>query len=233
MHAEAKADVETAIDEAGEEAVREAGVDGLAPDLVRLLGQLEFRSSYGQNVRRHSIETALLAGSMAEELGADSQLARRCGLLHDVGKALSHQVKGSHAAVGAEVARRLGEPPAVCHAIAAHHGEVVAESVEAVLVQAADTVSASRPGARRDALEQHCSRLRDIERLCGEFAGVQSVHVMQAGRDIRVMVAPEEVDDAGARQLSRQVAACVERSVSVPGQASVTVIREVRARTTA
>ena len=229
-HKRAEAEVDEAIDEAGEAAVTEARVDGLAPELVRLIGQLEFRTSYGQNVRGHSIETALLAGAMAEELGTDAALARRCGLLHDIGKALTHKVAGSHAAVGAEIARRLGEPEPVCHAVAAHHDEVVPETVEAVLTQAADAVSASRPGARRDAFEAYCSRLRRIEELVGAFDGVTQVFAMQAGREVRVMVHPDNVDDVRARSLAREIASRIESEMAYPGQIAVTVIREVRAR---
>lgn len=229
----AERDVDAAIDQAGRETVIEAGVDDLSPQLCRLLGQLEYRTSYGQNVRHHSIEAAVLAGAMAEELGVDPVLARRCALLHDIGKALSHQVKGSHATVGAEVARRLGEQEQVCHAIAAHHGEVEPKTVEAVLTQAADAISAGRPGARRDALEQHCARLRQVEQLCGEFAGVEQVHAMQAGREVRIMVHPEDIDDAGAYALSRQIAGRIESELSFPGQIAVTVIRELRSRSVA
>lgn len=231
--AEAEREMDGAIDAAGEEAAAEAGVVGLPPDLLRLLGQLEYRSSYGQNVRLHSIEAALLAGGMAEELGTDAALARRCALLHDIGKALSHRVDGSHAAVGAEVARRLSEPEPVCHAIAAHHGEVAPQTVEAVLTQAADAVSASRPGARRDTLEQHCARMRRIEALCVDVEGVEQAYVMQAGREVRVMVSPDHVDDAAAYELSDALAARIRDEVTVPGTVTVTVIRELRARTRA
>ena len=229
-HTRAAAEVDQVITEAGDEAVAEARVEGVAPEIVRLLGQLEFRTSYGQNVRGHSIETALLAGAMAEELGTDAALARRCGLLHDIGKALTHKVTGSHAAVGAEIARRLGEPEQVCHAIAAHHDEVLPESVEAVLTQAADAVSASRPGARRDAYEAHCTRLRRIEEFVGAFEGVTQVFAMQAGREVRVMVHPDDVDDTRARRLAREIAGRIEDEMAYPGQIAVTVIREVRAR---
>lgn len=231
--AEARREVDRAVDEAGAEAAREAGVEHLPPELCRLLGQLEFRFSYGQNVRLHSIETAVLAGLMADELGADGALARRCGLLHDIGKALTHRVQGSHAQVGAEVARRLGESEEVCHAIAAHHGEVRPVTIAAVLTQAADAVSASRPGARRDGLEQHCTRLRRIEEVCAGFAGVEQAFVMQSGREVRVMVHPEAVDDAGVQELSHAVAARIQEEVAVPGPVTVTVIRELRARTVA
>ncbi len=229
-HERARAEVDEAIVEAGDEAAVEAGVDDLAPELRRLLGQLEFRTSYGQNVRAHAVETALLAGAMAEELGVDAALARRCGLLHDIGKALTHRVAGSHAAIGAEVARRLGESEPVVHAIAAHHDEVPPETVEAVLTQAADAVSASRPGARRNNVEAHCQRLQRIEELVGAFDGVSQVHAMQAGREVRVMVSPEAVDDVEARRLAREIARRLESELAYPGQIAVTVIREVRAR---
>ena len=229
-HERARAEVDDAIAEAGDAAAAEADVDDLAPELRRLLGQLEFRTSYGQNVRAHAVEAARLAGAMAEELGVDAALARRCGLLHDIGKALTHRVAGSHAAIGAEVARRLGEPEPVVHAIAAHHDEVVPQTVEAVLTQAADAVSASRPGARRTNVEAHCQRLQRIEEVVGAFDGVSQVHAMQAGREVRVMVSPETVDDAEARRLAREIARRLEAELAYPGQIAVTVIREVRAR---
>ena len=225
--------VGVAIGEAGNAAVEEARVTGLVPDLVRLLGQLHYRTSYGQNVLAHSVETALIAGMMASELGTDPALARRCGLLHDIGKALTHEVEGSHACIGAAVAERLSEPAPVQHAIAAHHGEVEPRSVEAVLTQAADAVSASRPGARKHVHEQYITRLRRIEELCGGFAGVEKVYAMQSGRDVRVIVCPDQVDDARARILAKELAGCIESELAYPGQIRVTVIRELRAHGTA
>lgn len=228
-HQRALERVDAEIERSGHDAVGEARVSGLSPDTVRLLGQLRYRTSYGQSVLRHLIETAHLAGFMAAELGTDPELARRCGLLHDLGKALTHKVEGSHALVGAEVAARLGEPPAVCHAIAAHHGEVEPRTLEAVLTQAADAISASRPGARRDTHEQYVTRLKRLEDLCGGYPGVERVHAMQAGRDVRVMVSPDALDDAGARALASELAGRIEAELAYPGQITVTVVRELRA----
>jgi ribonuclease Y len=228
-HKRATARVGEQVLRAGQDAVEEARVSGLHPDLIRLLGELHFRTSYGQNVLRHCVETAHIGGSIAEELGMSPELVRRCGLLHDVGKALTHQVSGSHAAVGAEVARRLGEPMVVCHAVEAHHGEIELRSIEAVLTQAADAISAARPGARRDAHEQYITRLRRIEQLCGSHEGVERVYAMQAGRDVRVMVRPEIVSDEAARALAAELAGHIEAELQYPGQIAITVVREVRA----
>lgn len=232
-HARATAHVEEETLRNGRSAADEAGVEDLPPEVIRLLGELTYRTSYGQNVLRHSVETAALADLMAGELGVDAGLARRCGLLHDVGKALTHKVSGSHARVGAEVLRRLDESEAVCHAVAAHHNEVKPESVAAVLTQAADACSAARPGARCDAHEHYITRLRRIEELCAEMEGVQKVHAMQAGRDVRVMVSPDEVDDAAARALARDLAGRIENELAYPGQITITVVRELRASETA
>ena len=232
-HEHALVRVGESIDEAGRTAVQEAQVPGLDQDLVRLLGQLQYRTSYGQNVLAHSVETAWIAGMMASELGVEPGLARRCGLLHDIGKALTHEVEGSHACIGAAVAERLGESPAVRHAIAAHHGEVEPRTVEAVLTRAADAVSASRPGARKQVHEQYITRLRRIEELCGAFDGVDKVYAMQSGRDVRVMVCPDSVDDARARTLAKELAECIEAELAYPGQIAITVIRETRAHGTA
>jgi len=232
-HARAQAAVHDEIIQAGRQALHDADVHGLSDELARLLGQLHYRTSYGQNVLAHCVETAHLAGLMAAELGLDPELARRCGLLHDIGKALTHTVSGSHAKVGAEVARRLGEPPDVCHAVEAHHGEVEPRTVEAVLTQAADAASAARPGARRDSHEQYVTRLRQIEQLCSDHEGVERVYAMQAGRDVRVMVRPEIVDDVAARALAQTLAARIEEELQYPGQISITVVRELRATETA
>lgn len=232
-HAQATAHVAEQTLRNGRDAAAEAGVEDLPVEVLRLLGELAYRVSYGQNVLRHSVETAALADLMASELGADVALARRCGLLHDVGKALTHKVSGSHARVGAEVLSRLGEPETVCHPVAAHHNEVRPASIAAVLTQAADACSAARPGARCDAHEHYITRLRRIEELCGEVDGVQQVHAMQAGRDVRVMVSPDEVDDAAARALARDLAARIEDELAYPGQITVTVVRELRASETA
>lgn len=228
-HDRAKDRVDTEVAQAGRDACEEADVPGVSEELVKLLGQLTYRTSYGQNVLRHAVETAHFAGVMADELGMDGTLARRCGLLHDIGKALTHRVQGSHARIGAEIAGRLGEPTSVCHAIEAHHNEVEPRTVEAVLTQAADAISASRPGARRDAHEQFVTRLRRIEELCGSCDGVAAVHAMQAGREVRVMVRPDTVDDAAARTLARELAGRIEDELAYPGQITITVIRELRA----
>jgi len=232
--ARAKIAVHAVTDEAGRAATMEAevpigGPPGVSDELVRLLGRLHLRTSYGQNVLRHSIEVAHIAGMMAAEIGADAGLARRCGLLHDIGKALTQQVPGTHAAVGATVATRLGERSEVCHAIAAHHGEVDPTTVADVLTQAADAISAGRPGARRANLQRYIARLEGIEELCRGYDGVIDVHAMQAGRHIRVMVHPDTVDDARARSLARDLAARIQAEVSYPGQITITVIRELRA----
>ena len=236
--ARAKVAVSAVTDEAGRNAAMEAdvpigGPEGVSEDLLRLLGRLHLRTSYGQNVLHHSIEVAHLAGMMAAEIGADPALARRCGLLHDVGKALTQQVPGTHAAIGATVAQRLGERNEVCHAIAAHHGEVDPTTVADVLTQAADAISAGRPGARRANLERYIARLEGIEELCRSYDGVTDVHAMQAGRDIRVMVHPDTVDDIRAQGLARELAARIQEELSYPGQITITVIRELRARSTA
>lgn len=232
-HARAQAAVHDEIIAAGRQALHDADVHGVSDELSRLLGQLRYRTSYGQNVLAHSVETAHLAGLMAAELGIEPALARRCGLLHDIGKALTHTVSGSHAKVGAEVVRRLGEPADVCHAVEAHHGEVEPRTVEAVLTQAADAASAARPGARRDSHEQYVTRLRQIEQLCGDHDGVERVYAMQAGRDVRVMVRPEVVDDVAARALAQTLAARIQEELQYPGQIAITVVRELRATETA
>lgn len=229
MYNKSKAEVDAKIREEGDGAALEADVHGLHPELIRALGRLRFRTSYGQNVMRHSIEVANLAGIMASELGADVKLAKRAGLLHDIGKAITHEVEGPHGAIGAEMARRFKESPEVCHAIAAHHGEVEPETVEAVLVSAADAVSASRPGARRETLESYVKRLEKLETIAEGFDGVEKSFAMQAGREIRVMVKPEAVGDMQAQELARTVAKQIEDELEYPGQIKVTVIRETRA----
>jgi ribonuclease Y len=228
-YAQAVAELDELIVEAGEDAVLQANVQGLHPELIVILGRLKFRSSYGQNVLAHSVECAHLAAMMAAELGAGCATARRAALLHDIGKAVSHEVEGPHALVGGELARRYGEPEAVAHAMEAHHSEVEPQTVEAVLVQAADGLSGGRPGARGASLESYVKRLAHLEQIAARHAGVEKVFAMQAGREIRVMVAPTILDDASAAVLSREIAREIERELEYPGQIKITVIRESRA----
>ncbi len=228
-------DVDELCRRAADEALAEVGIADLHPELVTLLGRLRYRTSYGQNVLRHLVETAHLAGIMAAELGVDARtarLTRRAAFLHDIGKAVTHEADGSHAKIGAELARRYGEPEEVAHAIEAHHNEVEPQTIEAVLTQAADACSGGRPGARREGLETYVNRLARIEEIAGSRPGVEKVFAMQAGREVRVMVRPEEVDDIGAAVLARDVAKQLEEELTFPGQIRVTVIREVRATET-
>jgi ribonucrease Y len=225
---QAKSELDAHIVEAGERAVLEAGVQGLDLELVKLLGRLKFRTSYGQNVLAHVIECSHLGAMMASELGAGEKTARRAALLHDIGKAVSHEIEGPHALVGGDLARRHGETEAVAHAMEAHHNEVEPRTVEAVIVQAADALSGGRPGARGESLEQYVKRLRDLEQIAERHPGVDRVYAMQAGREIRVMVAPSELDDDGAVLLSHEIAREVEKELEYPGQIKVTVIRESR-----
>ncbi len=226
---QASAEIEERIVEEGERAALDANVNGLHPQLIDLLGKLQFRTSYGQNVLVHLVECSRLATLIALELGAAADIARRAALLHDIGKAVDQGVEGTHAQVGAGLARRYGESEAVSHAIAAHHDEVAPDTVEAVIVQAADALSGARPGARGDTLEGYVTRLRDLETLAARHEGVEKVYAMQAGREVRVMVDPGEVDDERAALISHEIAASVEREVSYPGQIKITVIRESRA----
>jgi ribonuclease Y len=229
MYYQAKSELENHIVELGEQAVFEAGVQGLHPELVKLLGRLKFRTSYGQNVLAHSIEVSRLAAMMAQELGASPKTARRAALLHDIGKAVTHEVEGPHALVGGELARKYGESEAVAHAMEAHHNEVEPQTIEAVIVQAADALSGARPGARGESLEQYVKRLRDLEQIATRHKGVDKVYAMQAGREIRVMVAPGAIDDDAATALSYEIAREIEKELEYPGQIKVTVIRESRA----
>ncbi|HEU4700937.1 MAG TPA: ribonuclease Y [Conexibacter sp.] len=228
MYYQAKSELDDHIVELGEEAVFEANVQGLHPELIKLLGRLKFRTSYGQNVLAHSVECSRLAALMAHELGASPRTARRAALLHDVGKAVSHEIEGPHALVGGDIARRHGESEAVAHAMEAHHNEVEPQTVEAVIVQAADALSGARPGARGESLEQYVKRLRDLEQIATRHPGVDKVYAMQAGREIRVMVAPTSVDDDGMALLSHEIAREIEKELEYPGQIKVTVIRESR-----
>jgi ribonuclease Y len=221
--------VEEQVREAGEAAAFEMGIPNLHADIIRTLGRLRFRTSYGQNVLKHSLEVAHLAGVMAAELDVDIKLAKRAGLLHDLGKAIDHEIEGPHAVIGADLARRLGEPKEILHCIEAHHGDIEATTVEAVLVQAADAISASRPGARRETLESYIKRLEKLEALAESHKGVEKTYAMQAGREIRVMVKPEEISDAESTILARDIAKQIEEELQYPGQIKVMVIRESRA----
>ncbi|HEU0023926.1 MAG TPA: ribonuclease Y [Thermoleophilaceae bacterium] len=225
----AKSEIDQHVVEIGEQAVFEANVGSVHPEIVKLLGRLRFRTSYGQNVLHHSVECSRLAAMLAAELGADSRVASRAALLHDVGKAVSHETEGPHALVGGELARRWKETEAVAHAMEAHHNEVEPQTVEAVIVQVVDGLSGARPGARGESLEQYVKRLHELEEIAARHEGVEKVYAMHAGREIRVIVEPEHVDDDRAALLSRQIARDVERELEYPGQIKVTVIRESRA----
>jgi ribonucrease Y len=224
-----KAEIEQLCVKAGEDALVDLAITDLHPELTNLLGRLRYRTSYGQNVLKHLVESAHIAGMMASELGMDPVLMKRCTVLHDIGKALTHEVQGSHALIGAEIARRYGEPEDVVHAIEAHHNEVEVRTVEAVLTQAADAISGGRPGARRESLEAYIKRLERLEQIALAQDGVEKVFAMQAGREIRVMVKPADVDDIQAQVIARDVAKQVEDELTYPGQIRVTVVRESRA----
>ncbi len=225
----AQKEIELVIKEEGEQATFETGVHGLHLELVKLLGRLKFRTSYGQNVLKHSIEVAYLASIMASELGIDPTIAKRAGLLHDIGKAIDHEMEGPHALLGAEIAKKFKESPAVVNAIGAHHGDLEQTSIEAVLVQAADAISAARPGARRETLEAYIKRLEKLEEIANSFEGVDKSFAIQAGREVRIMVKPEEVDDLGSVEMARSIIKRIEDEIEYPGQIKVNVIRETRA----
>ncbi len=227
--ADARKEVEQQIREEGERAIYEAGVPSLHPELVKLLGKLRFRTSYGQNQHAHAIETAKLAALIAAELGANVEVARLGGLLHDIGKAVDFEVEGTHAQIGAELCRRYGVPEEVVHCVESHHHEVDQRSLEAIIVEVADAISGARPGARRESLEQYIKRIRTLEELASSFPGVSECYAIQAGREVRVIVKPEEIDDLAAIQLSRDIARKIEEGMDYPGQIKVTVIRETRA----
>lgn len=224
-----KDEVDHVILEEGERAAFEAGVPGLNPEIIKKLGRLKFRTSYGQNQLAHAIETAQLAGVIASELGADSEVAKAGGLLHDIGKAMDHEVEGTHSAIGADFCKRFNVNPKVVNIIAGHHHEIEQDSVEAVIVEAADAISGARPGARRESLEQYIKRIRALEEVASSFSGVSQCYALQAGREIRLIVQPEDIDDLEATQLARSVAKKIEEGMQYPGQIKVTVIRETRA----
>jgi ribonuclease Y len=225
----AEQELDDAIREAGQKAIFEVGVHGIHPELVKLIGMLKYRYSYAQNVLMHSIEAAFIAGAMAAELGLNEKQARRAALLHDIGKALTHEVEGSHAIIGGEIARKYGESAKIVNAIAAHHEEVKAETILAPLVDAADALSGARPGARREVLESYVKRLEDLEKISNSFRGVERSFAVQAGREIRIIVDPGTIPDDQAALLARDVARRIENEMTYPGQIKVTVIRETRA----
>ena len=229
MYNKAEKLVNQRIQEAGEQAAFDTGIHDLHPELVRTLGRLRYRTSYGQNVLDHSLEVAYLAGVMASELGLDPAPARRAGLLHDLGKAVDHEVEGSHAVIGADLARRFGEKPEIVHAIEAHHNDVEPTSVLDVLIQAADAVSAARPGARKETLDAYVKRLEKLEEIANSYEGVERTYAIQAGREVRVMVQPEKVDEATTVVLAHDIAKRIENEMQYPGQVKVVVIRETRA----
>ena len=229
MVEKARKEVETQIREAGEQAVFETNLHGIHHELVRLLGRMKFRTSYGQNVLKHSVEVAHLAGIMAAELGADVVLAKRAGLLHDIGKAIDHEVEGTHVTIGADLAKKYRESAAAIHCIQAHHNDVEPQTVEAVLVQASDAISAARPGARRESLENYIKRLEKLEEISNSFEGVDRSFAIQSGREVRIIVKPEDVNDVGTLLLAKEIVKKIEREMEYPGQIKVNVIRETRA----
>ncbi|HAX24917.1 MAG TPA: ribonuclease Y [Thermomicrobiales bacterium] len=222
-------DLEQVMREEGEKVAYEANVQGLHPDLIKLLGRLKYRTSYGQNVLAHSLEVSLVAGALAAELGADVNVSKTAGLLHDIGKAVDHEVDGPHALIGADIARRLGRSARIVHAIAAHHGEEEPQTVEAFIVATADGISGARPGARREMVETYIKRLEALEAVANSFDGVEKCFAIQAGREVRIMVQPEKVDDLAAAKLARDIVKKIEENLEYPGQIKVTVIRETRA----
>jgi len=222
-------EIEKSMREAGEQIAFEVGVQGLKPELIRLLGRLKYRTSYGQNVLQHSKEVAFIAGMMASELGVNTKLAKRAGLLHDIGKAVDHEIEGSHALIGAEIAQKNNEPREVVRAMAAHHGDESPTTIEAILIQAADALSAARPGARREILETYLKRLSKLEEISTSFKGVEKSYAVQAGREIRIIVTPEDITDSEMAMMARDIAKRIEQELEYPGEIKVTAIRESRA----
>jgi ribonucrease Y len=229
VHERSLAEIEERIRRAGEDAVADVGITDIHPEMIKLLGRLQYRTSYGQNVLKHLVESAHIASALAAELGIDPAVAKRGAFLHDIGKAVTHEVEGSHAIIGAEIARRLREDREVVHCIESHHGEVEQRTVHAVLAQIADGMSGGRPGARRESLETYIKRLERLEEICTAFSGVEKVYAMQAGREVRVLVQPDAVDDLSAQVIARDIAKQVEEELQYPGQIKITVVRETRA----
>jgi ribonuclease Y len=228
MVEKAQKEVEVMIREAGEAATLEVGVHGIHPELVKLLGKMKFRTSYGQNALKHSIEVAILSGLLAGEIGVDVRIAKRAGLLHDIGKSIDHEVEGTHVQIGVDLCRKYKESPIVINAVEAHHGDVEFQSLIACIVQAADTISAARPGARRETLETYTNRLKQLEDITNGFKGVDKSFAIQAGREVRVMVVPEQISDADMVLLARDLSKRIEDELEYPGQIKVNVIRESR-----
>jgi len=227
--AKAKEEVALDVKKAGEQAAFEVGIAGLPPEILRVLGRLKYRTSYGQNQLQHSIETSFIAGMLAEELHADVNLAKKAGLLHDLGKAIDQEVSGSHAIISADIARKYGLPANLVHAIEAHHEDVEIKTTEAAIVQTADAISGARPGARRETMESYVKRLKDLEQIASSFEGVEKTYAIQAGREIRIIVKPEEIDDLTSEKISKEIAKRIEEEMQYPGQIKVNVIRETRA----
>ena len=221
-------DIDAKIKEAGDNAVQEVGIYNLHPELIKVLGRLKYRTSYGQNCLKHSLETAYIAGFLASELGADEKVAKRGGLLHDIGKALDHEIEGTHVSIGVELAKKYKESPAVIHCIEAHHFNVEFNSVEAIIVQVADAISSSRPGARRETIESYVKRLEKLEEISNSFKGVEKSFAVQAGREVRIIVKPEEITDDMAVFMAKDIARKIEEEMEYPGQIKVNVIRESR-----
>jgi ribonucrease Y len=229
VHERSLAEIDERIRRAGEDAVAEVGITDIHPEMIKLLGRLQYRTSYGQNVLKHLVESAHIASALSAELGLDPSIAKRGAFLHDIGKAVTHEVEGSHAIIGAEIARRMKEDPEVVHCIESHHGEVEQRTIHAVLAQIADGISGGRPGARRESLETYVKRLERLEEICNSFPGVEKVYAMQAGREVRVLVQPESIDDLAAQVIARDIAKQVEEELQYPGQIKITVVREIRA----